>query len=215
MSYDSSISLLAQPRAVSGKSNAKRLRREGFLPVTVYGGGEEAASGSVVSREFATIIRARGRNSIFSLSLGGSATPVKIAEMQLHPVKGSIMHIDLMRISLTERTEFEVSVETVGEPEGVRSLNGILDQPTHTLKISCLPTDVPMQIEIDVTHLGIGDHFRVSDLKIDREKIEVLADEDVVLATVVAPRIEEEPAPVAEEPVEPEVIKKGKPEEEE
>ena len=215
MSYDSSISLLAQPRTVSGKSFAKQLRRDGFLPVTVYGGGEEAASGSVVSREFATIIRARGRNSIFSLSLGGSATPVKIAELQLHPVKGNIMHVDLMRISLTERTEFEVSIETVGEPEGVRTFSGILDLPTHSLKISCLPTDVPMQIEIDVSHLNIGDHFRVSDLKIDREKIEVLADAELVLATVVAPRIEEEPTPAVEEPVEPEVIKKGKTEEEE
>ena len=213
MSYDASISLDAQPRPLSGKGVAGRLRRDGLVPVTLYGGGEEAKSGSIVRREFAAIIRSRGRNSIFNLNLDGIATPVKIADLQLHPVKGSLVHIDLMRISLTEKTEFEVRIEIVGEADGVKNFNGVLDQPTHTLRISCLPTDVPQTIEVDVTPLGIGDHFRVSDLKIDRDKIEVLADDELVLATVVAARVEEEATPAAEEPAEPEVIKKGKTEE--
>lgn len=213
MSYDSTISLDAQPRPVSGKGVARKLRREGLVPVTLYGGEGGAASGSVLRREFAAIIRSKGRNSIFNLNIGGSTTPVKIADLQLHPVKGSLIHVDLMRISLTEKTEFEVRVDTVGEAAGVRNFNGILDQPTHTLKIRCLPTDVPQEIEVDVTALGIGDHFRVSDLKIDRDKIEVLADEELVLVTVVAARVEEVAVPTAEEPVEPEVIKKGKTEE--
>ena len=213
MSYDSTISLDAQPRPVSGKEVSRRLRREGLVPVTLYGGEGGAASGSVLRREFAAIIRSKGRNSIFNLNLGGHSTPVKIADLQLHPVKGSLVHVDFLRISLTEKTEFEVKVETVGEADGVRNFNGVLDQPTHMLKVRCLPTDVPQEIEIDVTALGLGDHFRVSDLKIDREKIEVLADEDLVLATVVAARVEEEPVPAGDEPAEPEVIKKGKTEE--
>ncbi len=214
MSYDSSISLDALPRPVSGKGVASKLRREGLVPVTLYGGGGDAASGSVGRREFTAIIRSQGRNSIFNLNLAGSSTPVKIADMQLHPVKGTLMHLDLMRISLTEKTEFEVRVDTVGEADGVKHFNGVLDQPTHSLRIRCLPTDVPQEIEIDVSGLGIGDHFRVSDLKIDRDKIEVLADDELVLATVVAARVEEEPVPAGDEPVEPEVIKKGKPEDE-
>lgn len=213
MSYDSTISLDAQPRPVSGKGVARKLRRDGLVPVTLYGGEGGAASGSVQRREFAAIIRSKGRNSIFNLNIGGSTTPVKIADLQLHPVKGSLIHVDLMRISLTEKTEFEVRVDTVGEADGVRNFNGILDQPTHTLKVRCLPTDVPQEIEIDVTELGIGDQFRVSDLKIDRDKIEVLADPELVLVTVVAARVEEVAVPTAEEPVEPEVIKKGKTEE--
>ncbi|MEP7271862.1 MAG: 50S ribosomal protein L25 [Acidobacteriota bacterium] len=212
MSYDSSISLDAQPKPVGGKEVSRKMRRAGLVPLTLYGGGVEAASGSVQRREFTAIVRSQGRNSIFNLNLGGTATPVKIADWQLHPVKGHLMHLDLMRISLTEKTEFEVNVETVGEADGVKQFNGILDQPTHTLKIRCLPTDVPQEIEIDVSGLGIGDHFRVSDLQIDREKIEVLADDDLVLATVVAARVEEEPVATGDEPVEPEVIKKGKPE---
>ena len=214
MSLDTTISLDAQPRLTSGKASARRLRRDGFVPVTVYGGQDPTMSGAVTRREFAKILRACGRNSIFTLNLGGAPTPVKIAELQLDPIKGGLLHVDLLRISLTEKTEWEVRVETVGEADGVRNFDGVLEQPTHTLKIRCLPTDVPMKIEADVTALGIGDHFRVSDLKIDREKIEILADDDLVIANVVVARVVEEPAAaVAEEPAEPEVIKKGKTEE--
>jgi large subunit ribosomal protein L25 len=213
MSYDSSISLDAQPRTIRGKGAAGRLRREGLVPVTLYGGDGDAKSGSVRTREFSAIVRSHGRNSIFNLNIDGSTTPVKIADLQLHPVRGSLVHVDFMRISLTEKTEFEVRIDIIGEADGVRTFKGILDQPTHSLRISCLPTDVPTSIEVDVTDLGIGDHFRVADLKIDRNKIEVLAEDELVLANVVAPRAEEEAVPEVEEPAEPEVIKKGKTEE--
>lgn len=215
MSFDSGISLTAETRELIGKGHAKRLRREGQVPVTVYGGEGDNATASVSRRELAAILRKQGKNAIFTLQVGNASTPVKIADMQLHPLKGNLVHIDFMRISLTEKTEFEVPIEVTGEADGVRNFNGILDLPTHELKIRCLPTDVPTSIEIDVTALGIGDHFRVSDLKIDRDKIEVIEDDNLVLATVVAPRLEvEEPVAVAEEPAEPEVIKKGKTEEE-
>lgn len=217
MSFDTSISLNATSRTERGKNAARRLRREGRVPVTIYGHGE-SATGTVVLRELAAILRSPGgRNTIFTLNVNDESGPVKIAELQLDPIKGKLLHADLMRISLTEKTEFEVSVRIVGEAEGVRNSGGILDIPTHSLKIRCLPGDLPDNIEVNVSALSIGHHFRVSDLQIDHEKIEVLADPSVMLATVVSPRIEEEPvAVVATEaaPVEPEVIKKGKTEEE-
>ncbi len=214
MSFDSGVSLTAQAREDAGSGSSKRLRREGLVPMTIYGGKTDTASGSVSRRELAAILRKSGRNAIFTLDLAGAATPVKIADLQLHPVKGNLIHVDFMRISLTEKTEFEVQIEIVGEPEGVRLHGAILDQPTHSLEIRCLPTDVPKSIEVDVTALGVGDHLRVSDLKVDRAKIEVLADPDLVIVTVATPRIVEEEAPVLEEPAEPEVIKKGKTDEE-
>jgi large subunit ribosomal protein L25 len=217
MSFDTNISLEAQPRAAKGKNAARRLRREGMVPVAVYGGGQ-VATGAIATRELAAILRAHGgRNKIFNLVADGESGPVKIAELQLDPVKGHLLHADLMRISLTEKTEFEVPVEIVGEADGVRNFGGLLDIPTHSLKIRCLPGDLPDSIQVNVTALGIGHHLRVSDLQIDREKIEVLADPSVIIATVVAPRVAEEPvAEVATEGVaEPEVIKKGKAEEEE
>jgi len=214
MSFETQILLEAKPRAERGKNAARRLRRDGLIPVTVYGGGD-STTGAVATRELATILRSHGRNTIFTLTVGGNSGPVKIADLQFDPIKGRILHADLMRISLTEKTEFEVPVHVVGEADGVRHSGGILDLPTHALKIRCLPGDLPASIDIDVTALGIGDRLRVSDLKVDREKIEVLTDSEVIIATVVAPRVEEEAAPVAatEGPAEPEVIKKGKAEE--
>jgi large subunit ribosomal protein L25 len=217
MGFDTSLSLEAKPRAERGKNAARRLRRAGLIPVTVYGHGETAA-GAVATRELAAILRAHGRNAIMTLDLDGASSPVKIADLQVDPLRGGLLHADLMRISLTEKTEFEVPVRIVGEADGVRNFGGVLDLPTHSLRIRCLPGDLPESLEVDVSPLGIGAHFRVSDLQIDRDKIEVLADPEVMLATVVPPRVEEEPTPAAaaaEGPAEPEVIKKGKAEEEE
>src|SRR6266545_4479920 len=154
--------------------------------------------------------RAQG---LVPITVYGGATPVKIADMQVDPVKGTLIHMDLMRISLTEKSKFEITIKTVGESEGVKSLGAILEVVTHSLEVRCLPGDLPSIIEVDVTPLGIGDKFKVGDLKLDG-KVEILDDPETVIATVVAPRVEE-PAPEAapEAAAEPEVIKKGKAEE--
>jgi large subunit ribosomal protein L25 len=217
MAFNTSISLEAKPRTGKGTNDSRRLRRDGLIPVTLYGAGD-TASGTVARRELAAILRSSsGRNTIFTVSLGSEATPVKIADLQLHPVYGQLIHADFMRISLTEKSEFEVPLKIVGEAIGVRQSAGLLDVPTHSLSISCLPGDLPDSIEVDVSHLQIGDHLRVSDLKIDTEKIEMLADPELLIATVVPPRVEEEPVveAVPEAAGEPELIKKGKTEEEE
>src|SRR5262249_39671284 len=126
----------------------------------------------------------------------------------------TLVHLDLMRISLTEKSEFEVPIKIVGEPEGVKTNGGILGIPTHSLKVRCLPTDLPDVIEVDVSKLDIGDHISVSDLQLG-DKIEIRTSADVTIATVVAPAAEEVVAPPEEAaPAEPEVIKKGKAEEE-
>jgi len=213
MSLETNISLESKPRSERGKNASRRLRAQGLVPVTVYGGGKESASATIVKREFATLMRSHGRNMIFTLNIDGAATPVKIADMQLDPVKGTLIHMDLMRISLTEKSKFEVPVKITGEADGVKNLGGILEVVTHSIEVRCLPMDLPAAIEVDVTNLGVGDNFKVSDLKPD-EKIEVLEDSESVIATVVALRAEE-PAPEAalEAAAEPEVIKKGKAEE--
>jgi len=214
MSLEKNISLEAKPRNERGKNASRRQRAQGLVPVTVYGGGKETASANVVKREFATLLRGHGRNVIFTLNIDGAATPVKVAEMQVDPVTGALIHMDLMRISLTEKSKFEVPIRTVGEAEGVKNLGAIIEVVTHSIEVRCLPRDLPSIVEVDVTPLGIGDNFKVGDLKLD-SKIEVLDDPETVIATVVAPRVEEEPAPEAapEAAAEPEVIKKGKAEE--
>lgn len=211
MSFDNSISLNATNRTERGKNASRRLRAANLVPVTVYGGGHDATSATVAKREFASLIRHHGRNVIFTLDVEGAATPVKIADVQIDPIKGFLVHADLMRISLTEKAKFEVPIKIVGEADGVKNFGGILDVPTHTLEIRCLPTDIPQVIEVDVTSLGLGAHLSVKDLKLG-DQIELLDDPEKVLATVVSPKAEETTEVAAA--AEPEVIKKGKGEEE-
>jgi large subunit ribosomal protein L25 len=211
MSFDTNISLNAQPRNERGKNAAGRLRREGLIPVTVYGGGQDTVAASVAKKELGAFVRAHGRHGIFNLNLEGASSPVKIAEMQLDPIKGGVWHLDLQRISLTERSEFEVTLKIVGEADGVKTYGGILEVVNHAIRVRCLPGDLLEHIDVDVTPLGLGQNIRVGDLNLDPEKYQVVTDAETVIVTVVAPRVEVEP--VAEAPAEPEVIKKGKAEE--
>ncbi|MFN0122993.1 MAG: 50S ribosomal protein L25 [Blastocatellia bacterium] len=207
MGYDASIVLNAQARTEKGKNASRRLRAQGLVPVTVYGHGDPA-TGSVNRREMAAILRAHGRSQIFTISLGGEATTVKIADMQLNPVNSQVIHADLMRILLTEKTEFIVPVHLSGDPEGVRLQGGLLDHPTHALRIRCLPTDLPASIDVDVAGLKLGGNIRVRDLQL-ADNLEIVNDPDTVIANCMTQKPEE--APVAEAVAEPEVAKKGKP----
>jgi large subunit ribosomal protein L25 len=210
MSFDTNLSLAAQLRTEKGKNAARRLRAAGQIPATVYGGGSESVSTTIAKLEFAALLRKHGRNKIFTLSVDGAPTTVKIAELQLDPIRGYIVHADLMRLSMTEKSKFNVSVKLVGESEDVKLNGALLEQVSYSLEIRCLPGDLPSEIEADVTSLKVGDHLSIKDLKVD-EKIEILDDPDTVLVTVVMPREEAaaEPAPDATT-AEPEVIKKGK-----
>lgn len=212
MNLGGNISLEAKPRIDRGKNAARRERALGLVPITIYGGGQESASAKIVKREFAALLRGHGRNMIFTLNLDGIATPVKIADMQVDPVKGTLIHMDLMRISMTEKSKFEAPIKIVGEAEGVKTDGGVLEVVTHKLEIRCFPGDLPSIIDVDVTALKIGDKIKVGDLKID-SKLEALDDPETVIATVVAPRAEEPSPEAAEGAAEPEVIKKGKGEE--
>jgi large subunit ribosomal protein L25 len=214
MSTDTSISLTAKNRSERGKNASRRLRAAGLVPVTVYGGDQESTSATVTKRDFAALIRNHGRNSIFTLDVEGAATTVKIADVQIDPIKGFLVHADLMRISMTEKSKFEVTVKIVGESEGVKMSGGIMDIPTHSIEVRCLPGDLPSVVEVDITPLGLGDHLSVKDLNLG-EKVEILTDPETVIVNIVAPRVEEEPVAAAEgAPAEPEVVKKGKAEEE-
>lgn len=210
MSFDNNISLNAKNREERGKNASRRLRAAGLVPVTVYGGGGESTSATVTKREFSALIRHHGRNTIFTLDVEGTAGPVKIADVQIDPIKGFLVHADLMRISMTEKSKFEIPIKVVGESEGVKLSGGIMDIPTHALEVRCLPGDLPSVVEVDITHLGLGDHLSVKDLKLG-DKIEILTDSETVIVNIVSPRVEETPA--AETAAEPEVVKKGKTEE--
>ena len=212
------ITVRAVRRVGRGKNDSRRARREGNVPVTMYGGGVDAVSALVPLRELAAILRSdTGRNTIFTLDVEGvEATEVMFADRQIDPVRSRLIHADFKRLVKGEKIEATVPLRLVGEPIGVREQNGVLEQIIRDVEIRCEPREIPEALEVDVTNLGVHDVLHVSDIPIS-EGIEILAEPDTVIATIGV--VKEEPvavvAPVeGEVPAEPEVIGKGKKEEE-
>ena len=209
--------VLAQLRSGRGKNDARRARRDGMVPITVYGGGGETVAAVAPLRELAAILRSEsGRNTIFTIEVDGAgASEVMFHDRQIDPIKGRLMHADLTRLVKGQKIEVTVPLHLVGEPFGVKEKQGVLEQIIREIEIKCEPRDIPDVIDVDVSGLDVHDVLHVSDIRV-AEGIEILNDAEQVIATVGIVREEvEAPAPVeGEEPAEPELIGKGKKEEE-
>jgi len=216
-----SNNLEAQPRVAGNKNEARRVRRGGKIPAVVYGAGKDSAPVSVDPRQVLRILHSEtGHNTIFDLSLDGQSTKAMIVDWQYEPIKGKLLHIDLQRIAMDRKLTVTVPIELKGEPEGVKTQGGLLEQMLREVEIECLPGDIPSFIELDVTSLVFGKVLRVSDLP-KSDKIEFVTEENQPVAhiTTVKEEVVATPEAVAAEaatgPAEPEVIKKGKQETEE
>jgi large subunit ribosomal protein L25 len=217
MAERNEITVRAQQRAGRGKNDARRTRREGLVPVTVYGGEGESVSAVAPLSELAAILRSEaGHNSIFTIDIEGvGASEVMFQDRQIDPVRGRLVHADLRRLVRGQKMEFTVPIHLIGEPVGVREESGVLEQVLREVEIRCDPRNIPDSIDLDVSNLGVHDMLHVSDIPQD-ENIEILGAPDTVIATVSVVREEPVETPVAEEaPAEPEVIGKGKKEDEE
>jgi large subunit ribosomal protein L25 len=216
MAEKKDITLRATLREGRGKNDARRARRDGQVPVTIYGGEGETVAALASLRELAAILRSdTGRNTIFTLEVEGvGANEVMFADRQIDPVRMRLIHADFKRLVKGEKIEATVPLRLIGEPIGVREQAGVLEQIIREIEIRCEPREIPEALEVDVTNLGVHDVLHVSDIPRD-EKIEILEDADQVIATVGI--VKEEVVVVApvegEVPAEPEVIGKGKKEE--
>jgi large subunit ribosomal protein L25 len=179
----------ATPREEKGKNASRRLRASGQIPAAVYGGGMDAVPVAINAREIGAILRSdTGRNSIFTLNIQGhDSSPVMIKNLDVHPVTNKLVHTDLVRISLTEKTQVSVRVEFVGEPAGVKLSGGMMDVHLHEVEVECLPRDIPEQISVDVSNMELGDHIRVSDISIDTDVITLVSDPDLLVVSLLAP----------------------------
>jgi large subunit ribosomal protein L25 len=208
----------AKQRDGRGKNDARRARRDGMVPITVYGGGAETLAAVAPLRDLAAILRSEsGRNTIFTIDVEGVGTSeVMFHERQIDPVRGRLIHADLTRLVKGQKIEVTVPLHLVGEPIGVKEKQGVLEQIIREIEIRCEPRSIPDVINVDVSHLDVHDLLHVSDLRVD-EGVELLQDADTVVATVSIVKEEEVATPVieGEEPAEPEVIGKGKKEDEE
>ncbi len=215
------VSLNVDVRTKSGKKVAKQLRYRGQLPAIVYGEGVAPVACSVDQRTLADLLKAHGRNAIISLSAGDSSQSTIIKDIQYHPLRDEMLHVDFHRIDLTRKIVVEVPIHATGVAVGVRIGEGILEQMLHELEVECLPTEIPDHVDIDVSDLDIGDSLHVSDIVIDVGDLAVVTDTDRTVFAVAAPTliIEEEEEEEGEESAdvegeeemqEPEVIERGR-----
>jgi len=210
-------------RASRGKNEAHRTRAAGNIPAVVYGAFQDPVSIAVSPREIMRILRSStGYNTIFNLAVsGGETTPVMVVDQQVDPIRGTLLHADLKRVDLTKRIRVSVPVHTAGEPAGVKVQGGLLEVIPRSVDIECLPDDIPEAFTVSVADLMIGQSKRASDVPVSGS-MKLVSAPDTVIAHVVALRAEvvEPPAegpaatPAAGAAAEPEVMKKGKKDEE-
>ncbi|HUS12532.1 MAG TPA: 50S ribosomal protein L25 [Pyrinomonadaceae bacterium] len=218
MAEQKDITVRATKREGRGKNDARRARREGMVPVSVYGGEGGSVAALAPIRELAAILRSEsGRNTIFTLDIEGvGASEVMFYERQVDPIRGRLIHADLTRLVKGQKIEVTVPLHLVGEPVGVREEQGVLEQIIREIEIRCEPREIPDVVNVDVSNLGVHDVLHISDIQV-AEGIEILNAPDNVIATVGIVKEEVVVAPVVEGEgaAEPEVIGKGKKEDEE
>jgi large subunit ribosomal protein L25 len=211
----------ATVREERGKNAARRIRSAGQIPAVLYGGKDGPLVVAVNAKQVAGILRSEaGHNTIFTVKVSGHQDVKAIVKDWLvDPLKGQLLHVDLQRVAMDVRMRVKVPVHTFGEPVGVKLQGGIFETVTREVEIECLPADIPDEFRMDISELTIGKHLRAGDLPIDPAKVKLVTDPERVIAHVVALRAEAEPTEAVEAavevaPAEPEVIKKGKKEEE-
>ena len=217
-----------EKRLTTGKNAANRLRAQDQIPAVLYGGGKDMETWSlqVPRKTLATLLnKGLHGNAIFKLNLKDTSQTrhVMIRDLTLDPVSRRMLHVDFVRVLLDRKLRVKSEIAIEGVPNGVKNAGGILNIVTHEILIECLPADIPESVKVDVSAMEMHDSLRVSDLKLG-DKVKVLENAGRVIAHVGVPKAEEVAAPAAVEAVgvegaaapavEPEVIKKGKKEEE-
>src|SRR4051812_39822384 len=210
-----SASLSAEMRSERGKGVARKLRAAGRVPGVVYGHGREPQSLSLVARDLDKLLsHIAAGSTVIELTLGRATTKTLIREIQRHPFKKQIMHIDFMELVAGEKVIVDIPLVFVGIPEGVRLSGALLEQIVHSIEVNVDPSNIPNHIDVDVTNLAMGHSLHVRDLVLP-PGLEVLTDEDTTICAVIAPRAVVEETAAAEGDAaaaagEPELIRKAK-----
>ena len=196
------IRLEVQPRETCGSAESRRLRAQGFVPGVLYGGGKEAVPFAIAERELRRVLTGEhGTHAILDVVLpDGGRRPrhAVLKDYELHPTRGRLLHVDLHEVRLDQPIQAQVTVELVGEPEGV-TMGGVLTQVTREVNVEARPMEVPDSLPLDVSSLTIGESLRVGDLGVP-DGVKLLDDEDTVLASVSQPtRVEVPEEMVSEE----------------
>jgi large subunit ribosomal protein L25 len=210
------VKLSATRRTALGRSAVRKIKAQGAVPAIVYGAKNKPEPLQVAKRDISLILsHASGENILVELEIDGekSGRLALVQEVQHAPVGGDILHVDFHAVSMDEMIEAEVPLEPIGTAEGVKTFGGLLEQALRSLEIECLPRDLPDVITVDVSHLNIGDAIHVRELPLP-QGVTTRVPADLTAFSVLAPTVEEAPAPAPEAAAAPEVItaKKEEPE---
>lgn len=211
----SNVRLSVRPRTETGDGPSRRLRAAGLVPGVVYGKGKEATP---IAVELAGLREAlaHGHNVVLELvfdegtgaKVGGKGKSAKryavVKELQFHPIRPQLLHVDLHEISLKEEIEAQVAIELVGTPAGVAD-GGIVDWEHREVTVRALPEDVPATLELDVSALHVGHHLTVAAIQAG-PGVTIVDDPETIVVTVIPPRVQEATAEAGEASAEPEVI---------
>lgn len=206
------LKLKAQTRTGAGRPVARKLRREGIVPASICAKGQDSLNVQVDKKEISKLLaNATSEHVLVELEIEGSENRLAlIQEVQHHPVRRDVMHVDFHAVRADEKLHALVPIEAVGEPNGVKNFGGVMEIAIHELDVECLPKDLPEIIHVDVSNLNVGEAIHVRDLQLPAGVV-AKANGDLTVIAVAAPRVEAEPAPVAgEAAAQPEVLKEKK-----
>jgi len=206
------VKLSARPRSESGRNAVKSVRSRGAVPAVIYGVRTKPSNLEVTRRDLEVILsHAVGENILVDLEINDGSKVTNqlslIQEVQHHPIRREIVHVDFHAVSMTEKITAEISVEPFGEPDGVKNFGGLLEQSMRSISIKCLPQNLPEIIKVDVSALKVGESIHIRDLTLP-EGVEANEDADLTVFIVAEPAVSDAPATQGKAP---EVIKEKKP----
>jgi large subunit ribosomal protein L25 len=207
------LKLTAHTRSTAGRTAVTKIKQQGLVPAVVYGGQDKPVNLSLNAREIHTLLaHATSEHVLVDLEIvdGGakSSRLALIQEVQHHPLRRDVLHVDFHAVKADELLHSKIPVEAFGEADGVRNYGGILELNMHEIEIECLPKDLPEIIRIDVSKLGVGEAIHIKDIQF-AEGVTARADGDLTVVRVAAPKVEVEPV-AAEAAAQPEVLKEKK-----
>ncbi len=204
------VDLQARPREERGKNAARRLRASGMLPAVLYGDGDGVSTAlAVPDRVVDYTLQHIGDNALYDIDLGAGGSTARIVDVQRDPVSGRLLHVDFAPVDMQQRIEVTVPLHVVGEAPGIEE-GGVLQQVAYEVQIETLPGDIPQELTLDVSSLGMNENLTLADLRLP-EGITLVSDPEEVAAIVTAPTeiteeeleaagvVEEEPEEVVEE----------------
>ena len=181
--------LKVETRDGRGKGSARKSRAAGRIPGVVYGAGREAQPVALQQDNFVKLVRSGAHHGLLDVTLDAGA-PIKalVREIQVHPVTRDYVHVDIQAINMKEKIRIAVPVVLVGKPEGVKLQGGILEHALRSIEVECLPSDIPAQLEVDVSQLSVGQSVHVSDVQIPG--VTFVAHAETTIAAVTLPAAE-------------------------